>query len=104
MLEKLYPEAIFVSALEKKHKKSTNEEDFVKKIRKQIMVFFEERMKTVRIRLDYEHCQQLSNIYELSRVDNIDYQEQGIIMTLTAIPRNLDRLRHHLGSNITEMR
>ena len=68
------------------------------------MVFFEERMKTVKIRLDYQHCQQLANIYEWSRVDNIDYQEHGIMMTLTAIPRNLERLRHHLGLDITEMR
>ncbi len=90
--------------LQWKHKKSENSADFVHKIRKQIMVFFEERMKTVKIRLDYQHCQQLANIYEWSRVDNIDYQEQGIMMTLTAIPRNLERLRHHLGSNITEMR
>tara|TARA_B100000945_G_scaffold305728_1_gene292492 strand:+ start:4215 stop:5522 length:1308 start_codon:yes stop_codon:yes gene_type:complete len=104
LLEKLYPDAIFVSAFEERNKKYENKLGLVHKIRKKIMVFFEERMKTVRIRLDYEHCQQLANIYELSRVDNIDYQEQGIIMTLTAIPRNLDRLRHHLGSNITEMR
>jgi len=104
LLEKLYPEAIFVSAIQEKHKKFGNNADFVHKIRKQIMVFFEERMKTVKIRLDYQHCQQLANIYEWSRVDNIDYQEQGIMMTLTAIPRNLERLRHHLGSNITEMR
>ena len=47
---------------------------------------------------------QLANIYELSRVDNIDYQEEGILMTLTAIPGNLERLRHHLGSDYTEMR
>ena len=104
MLEKMYPEAIFVSAIEDKHKKSEKTSDFVHKIRKQILVFFEERMKTVEIRLDYQHCQQLANIYEWSRVDKIDYQEQGIMMTLTAIPRNLERLRHHLGSNITEMR
>ena len=103
LLEKLYPEAIFVSAKQEKLKKSVNNPDFVQKIRRQIMVFFEERMKTVKIRLDYQHCQQLANIYEWSRVDNIDYQEQGIMMTLTAIPRNLERLRHHLGSNITEM-
>ena len=104
MLEKMYPEAIFVSAIEDKHKKFEKTSDFIHKIRKQIQVFFEERMKTVEIRLDYQHCQQLANIYEWSRVDKIDYQEQGIMMTLTAIPRNLERLRHHLGSNITEMR
>ena len=104
LLEKQYPEAIFVSAVEEKLKKNENTMDFVKKIRKKILVFFEERMKTVKIRLDYQHCQKLANIYEWSRVDNIDYQDNGIMMTLTAIPRNLERLRHHLGSNITEIR
>ena len=104
LLEKLFPEAIFISAIEGKNKKYENTVDFVHKIRKQIIVFFEERMKTVKIRLDYQHCQQLANIYEWSRVDNVDYQDQGIMMTLTAIPRNLERLRHHLGSNITEIR
>ena len=73
------------------------------KIRKKILLFFDERMKTVTIRLDYLHSQQLSNIYEWSRVDNIDYQEEGIMMTLTTIPGNLERLRHHLGSVFTEM-
>ena len=68
LLEKLYPEAIFVSAIQEKLKKSVNNTDFVQKIRRQIMVFFEERMKTVKIRLDYQHCQQLANIYEWSRV------------------------------------
>ena len=104
LLEKLFPEAIFISAIEEKNKKYEITADFVHKIRKQIMVFFEERMKTVKIRLDYQHCQQLANIYEWSRVDNVDYQDQGIMMTLTAIPRNLERLRYHLGSNITEIR
>ncbi len=104
LLEKLFPDAIFISAIEEKNKKYENTVDFVHKIRKQIMLFFEERMKTVKIRLDYQHCQQLANIYEWSRVDNVDYQDQGIMMTLSAIPRNLERLRHHLGSNITEIR
>tara|TARA_B100000686_G_scaffold21428_1_gene19613 strand:- start:31 stop:1353 length:1323 start_codon:yes stop_codon:yes gene_type:complete len=104
LLEKLYPESIFVSAIEEKLKSYENTVDFVHIIRKKIMVFFEERMKTVKIKLDYEHCQQLAHIYEWSRVDNIDYQDQGIMMTLTAIPSNLERLRHHLGSDITEIR
>ena len=104
LLEKLYPEAIFVSAIEQKNIKYKITEDFIYQIRKKIMVFFEDKMQTVKIKLDYQHCQQLANIYEWSRVDNIDYQEQGILMTLTAIPRNLERLRHHLGLNIKEMR
>ena len=104
MLEKLYPEAIFVSAMIGEKNRQEKITTFVEKLRKQILLFFDERMKTVTIRLDYQHSQQLANIYEWSRVDNIDYQDEGMFMTLTAIPGNLERLRHHLGSDFTEMR
>ena len=104
MLEKLYPEAIFVSAMIVEKNRQEKITTFVEKLRKQILLFFDERMKTVTIRLDYQHSQQLANIYEWSRVDNIDYQDEGMFMTLTAIPGNLERLRHHLGSDFTEMR
>ena len=104
MLEKLYPEAIFVSAMIREKNRQGKITTFVEKLRKQILLFFDEQMKTVTIRLDYQHSQQLANIYEWSRVDNIDYQDEGMFMTLTAIPGNLERLRHHLGSDFTEMR
>ena len=77
--------------------------NLVEKLRNKILEFFDERMKTVTIRLDYQHSRQLANIYEWSRVDKIDYQEEGILMTLTTIPGNLDRLRHQMGVNFTEM-
>ncbi len=103
MLEKMYPDAVFVSVVNTEESGLINSSTLVDKIRKKILLFFDERMKTVTIRLDYLHLQQLSNIYEWSRVDNIDYQEEGIMMTLTTIPGNLERLRHHLGSVFTEM-
>ena len=40
MLEKMYPESIFVSAMEENNKKYKNAENFVNKIRKKIMIFF----------------------------------------------------------------
>ena len=103
MLEKMYPEAVFVSVKNSAENGHDNSSSLVDIIRKKILHFFDERMKTVTIRLDYLHSQQLANIYEWSRVDNIDYQEGGIMMTLTTIPGNLERLRHHLGSGFTEM-
>ena len=103
MLEKLYPEAIFVSAITVEKNRQEKITTFIEKLRKQILLFFDERMKTVTIRLDYQHSQQLANIYEWSRVDNIEYQDEGMFMTLTAIPGNLERLRHHLGSDFNEM-
>ena len=103
MLEKMYPEAVFVSVKNSAENGHDNSSSLVDIIRKKILHFFDERMKTVTIRLDYLHSQKLANIYEWSRVDNIDYQEGGIMMTLTTIPGNLERLRHHLGSGFTEM-
>jgi GTP-binding protein HflX len=95
MLEKMYPDAVFVSVINTAENRLLKSSTLVDKIRKKILLFFDERMKTVTIRLDYLHSQQLANIYEWSRVDKIDYQEEGIMMTLTTIPGNLERLRHH---------
>lgn len=103
ILEKLYPDAVFVSDKNTENNEHESCEHLVEILREKILVFFDERMKTVTIRLDYQHSKQLANIYEWSRVDNIDYQEEGILMTLTTIPGNLDRLRHQMGVNFTEM-
>ncbi|HIB94707.1 MAG TPA: GTPase HflX [Candidatus Lambdaproteobacteria bacterium] len=103
MLKKLYPEAVFVSVRNNEKNGLKSYSNLVEKLRNKILEFFDERMKTVTIRLDYQHSRQLANIYEWSRVDNIDYQEEGILMTLTTIPGNLDRLRHQMGVNFTEM-
>jgi hypothetical protein len=60
-------------------------------------------METMTIRLDYQHSQNISDIYQYSRVDSIDYQEEGILMTLTSLPGNLSRLRHHLTPSVQEV-
>jgi len=103
ILEKLYPEAVFGSCVNGEKNGLEKRTAFVEQLRKQILLFFNERMKTVKIRLDYKNSQKLANIYKWSRVNNIDYQKEGILMTLTAIPENLERLRHHLGSDFAEM-
>ena len=53
-------------------------------------------MQTVTIKLDYDKSKKLSDIYQYSRVDHIDYREEGILMTLTSLPGNINHLRHNL--------
>jgi len=103
LLEKLYPEAVFVSALENRIVGQNKRAQLVEKLRKKILIFFDDRMQTLRIRLDYENSQKLARIYQWSKVDKIEFQEDGILMTLTTIPGNFDRLRHDLGENFTEL-
>ena len=103
VLENLFPDAIFVSALQYKITDQKNSNNLVANLREKIIVFFEARMKTLKIRLDYKHSQKLANIYELSRVDKIEFLEEGILMTLTTIPCNFKRLRHHLGTEVAEL-
>ena len=92
IFRKLNPHAVFASALN----------DGVEEIRSKIGGFFEKRMETVTIHLDYSHSRNLSEIYHYSRVDRIDYQEEGILMTLTSLPGNLNHLRQHIRPSVQE--
>ena len=92
ILRKLNPHAVFASALN----------DGVEEIHAKIGDFFEKRMETVTIHLDYCHSRNLSEIYHYSRVDRIDYQEEGILMTLTSLPGNLNHLRQHIRPSAQE--
>ena len=93
ILGKLNPDSVFISALN----------EGVEELRESIGSFFEKRMETMTLRLDYQQSQNISDIYQSSRVDSIDYQEEGILMTLTSLPGNLSRLRHHLTPSIQEV-
>lgn len=88
MLKRKYPDAVFVSA-------TAGE---VSDLREKIIWFFEKKMKTVEIRLDYQNSHNLSHIYTWSRVDQIHYEEDGIHLTLTSSSGNLNRLRHRIGT------
>lgn len=87
ILQKKFPEAIFVQG-------NSGE---VTELRERILAFFEKRMETMELHLDYKNSHNLSQIYEWSRVENIDYQEDGIHLTLTSLPGHLNRIRHHLA-------
>ncbi|MBF0351583.1 MAG: GTPase HflX [SAR324 cluster bacterium] len=90
MLQKKYPEAILVSA----------EHQQLDELRQKILKFFEKRMETISVCLDYQDTGNLKEIYEWSRVDKIDYKDDAIYLTLTGLPANLNRLRHHLDAHI----
>ncbi|MBF0287484.1 MAG: GTPase HflX [SAR324 cluster bacterium] len=90
IMKKQYPQALFVSA---------QNDDVAKKLRKKIIQFFDQKMKTVSICLDYQESHNLAHVYEWSRVDQIDYMDDGIHLTLTAPSGNLSRLRHQIGSS-----
>ena len=87
ILKKKYPEALFVSAIN----------GSMVELREGIVRFFEKKMETVEVFLDYQSSHNLAHIYEWSRVDAIDYKDDGIHLTLTSSSGNLDRLRHQLG-------
>ncbi len=86
ILRRSYPEAVFISAARGE----------VTELQEAIVNFFERRMETVQVLLDYQHSRRLAEIYEWSRVNKIDYREEGIFLELTSIPSNLKHLRHHL--------
>ena len=101
LLEKLYPGSIFVSAKNSPCSKNIN--NLIGKLKRRIQMFFEERMQTLRIRLDYQNSKKLASIYQLSKVDKIEFEEEGILMTLKTIPGNFERLRHDLGEKFIEL-
>ncbi len=93
LLRHRFPDAAFVSALD----------EGISRLQDRIREFFEQRMQTVTVQLDYRQSQQLSEIYEWSRVDEIDYEEQGIRLRLTTLPGYLNRLRSRLAPHFKEL-
>lgn len=87
ILKKQYPDALFVSAARGQ----------VLDLQDSIIQFFEQKMETIQLKIDYSRTGSLAQIYELSRVDCIEYQEDGIHVTLTSLPSNINRLRHRLN-------
>ena len=61
---------------------------------------FEQKMSTTHICLDYQHSHHLGSIYQWVRVDHLDYQEDGIYVTVTAPPAHIERLRNQIGETL----
>lgn len=78
-----WPEAVFTSALN----------DDIEPLRHQIARFFEKAMITEPMLLRYSEYGELSKVYEWSRVDAVRYEPDGIHLTITSTPANLERLR-----------
>ncbi|HEX7928301.1 MAG TPA: GTPase HflX [bacterium] len=78
-----WPNAFFTSALA----------DDIEPLRHKIAQFFEKAMITAPVLLRYTEYGELSKIYEWSRVDAVRYEPDGIHLTITSTPANLERLR-----------
>lgn len=87
MIRKRHPEAIFISAWKGE----------VEELKQKVIHFFEQKMSTTHICLDYQHSHYLGSIYQWVRVDHLDYQEDGIYVTVTAPPAHIERLRNQIG-------
>lgn len=78
-----YPEAIFMSAVN----------DDLSPLKERIVRFFEKSMVTMPLHLEYEDYGDLAKIYRWSRVDEVRYESDGIYLTITSTPANLQRIR-----------
>ena len=84
-LQRRYPDAIFVSAIE-------NTDVVFQKIGE----FFDQRMEEIDLVIDYSQTSLLSQIYQLAQVQSIEYSNDGIELQLMISRPNLSKLQHHL--------
>ncbi|MCZ6473071.1 MAG: GTPase HflX [SAR324 cluster bacterium] len=80
------PEAVFISALQ----------DDGGELMAHINAFFEKSMVTTPLLLEYADYGDLSKIYKWGRVDELRYEDDGIHLTVTSTPANLERIRSKL--------
>ncbi len=80
------PDAVFFSALQ----------DDCEPLRQRIVQFFEQSMVTTPLRLEYQDSGELAKLYRWSRVDAVRYEQDGIHITITSTPVNLERIRAKL--------
>ena len=78
-----YPDAVFISAVQ----------DDCAPLRGRITEFFEKSMVTTPLLLSYAEYGELAKLYEWSRVDEVRYEQDGIHLTITSTPANLERIR-----------
>jgi GTP-binding protein HflX len=88
MARKKYPEALFVAAI--------NGDCGI--VLDRINEFFQQSMITTPILLEYADSGDLAKIYRWGRVDEVRYEQDGIHLTVTSTPANLERIRARLGA------
>ena len=81
-----HPGALFLSAVS---------EDLTP-LKERIVQFFDKSMVTTPLMLEYADYGELTKIYQWSRVDEVRYESDGIHLTVTSTPANLDRIRAKL--------
>jgi GTP-binding protein HflX len=86
MARKKFPEAVFISALQ----------DDGGELLGRVNAFFEKSMVTTPLMLEYADSGGLAKIYKWGRVDEVRYEDDGIHLTVTSTPANLERIRSSL--------
>ena len=62
-------------------------------VQERIVAHFAKAMVTTPLLLNYRDYGELAKIYQWSRVDEVRYEEDGIHLTITSTPANLERIR-----------
>jgi GTP-binding protein HflX len=86
MARKRYPEAAFISAIN----------GDCAPLVERVNGFFQKSMVTTPMLLEYADYGDLSKIYRWGRVDDLRYEQDGIHLTVTSTPANLERIRSRL--------
>ena len=88
LARKKYPGAAFVSAMH----------GDCAPLAAQVNHFFQKSMVTTPILLEYADYGELGKIYNWGRVDEVRYEDDGIHLTVTSTPANLERIRSRLAA------
>ena len=86
LARKKYPDAVFLSAVR----------GDCAPLAAQINAFFQKTMVTTPLLLEYADYGDLSKIYKWGRVDELRYEDDGVHLTVTSTPANLERIRSQL--------
>jgi GTP-binding protein HflX len=83
LAKRQYPDALFISAASQD----------CAEVRARVEAFFARSMVTTPLLLEYQDSGRLAQIYRWSRVDAVRYEPDGIHLTITSTPANLERIR-----------
>jgi GTP-binding protein HflX len=88
MARKKYADAVFLSAVQ----------GDCSDLAAQVNAFFQKTMVTTPLLLEYADYGDLAKIYKYGRVDEVRYENDGIYLTVTSTPANLERIRSRLAA------
>ena len=88
LARKKFPEAILLSAMH----------GDCAPLAAQVNAFFQKTMVTTPLLLEYAAYGDLAKIYKYGRVHDVRYEDDGIHLTVTSTPANLERIRSRLAA------